>query len=149
MRRARSAGLDGPATRHFRTPREERRLVVCTGCDREGRASEHLALLTQLLIERGLSEESVGIASCVRRNCLGKCCSEPLAHVMPDDVWYRDLTGENLPENIRAARLERATDRGTRPPAGRLRSGPRRALRAPYLLAGKPGDSAGGQGVFP
>jgi (2Fe-2S) ferredoxin len=82
----------------FGRPVEDRRLVICTGpcCDRDGRASEHLAALRSLLIGRGLSEAIIGVASCVRRNCLGKCCSEPLAHVMPDDIWYHDLTGETL-----------------------------------------------------
>ncbi|MBY6240227.1 ferredoxin [Methylosinus sp. Sm6] len=82
----------------FGRPVEDRRLVICTGpcCDRDGQASENLAALKNLLIRNGLSEETIGLASCVRRNCLGKCCSEPLARVTPDDVWYHELTGENL-----------------------------------------------------
>lgn len=79
----------------FGRPLSERRLVVCAGpcCDREGRASANLAALQELLVAHGLHESA---ASCVRRNCLGKCTSEPLARVLPDDVVYRGLTGETL-----------------------------------------------------
>lgn len=82
----------------FGRPAQERRLLVCTGpcCDGAGRASAQLAALRRLLVQRGLNEESVAGASCVRRSCLGKCSGEPLAHVLPDDIWYRDLTSENL-----------------------------------------------------
>jgi len=82
----------------FGRPARARRLLVCTGpcCDGDGQASAQLAALRQLLIERGLNEESVGAASCVRRSCLGKCSGEPLAQVMPEEVWYRYATGENL-----------------------------------------------------
>jgi (2Fe-2S) ferredoxin len=82
----------------FGRPIEQRRLVICTGpcCDRDGRAAENLAALHRLLLERGSDLASLGVGSCVRRNCLGKCRSEPLAHVMPDDVWYHDLSGEKL-----------------------------------------------------
>jgi (2Fe-2S) ferredoxin len=79
-------------------PAVVRRLVVCTGpcCNRLGQASAHLAALRALLVARGAAEESAGAASCVRRSCLGKCSGEPLAHAMPDDVWYRALSGESL-----------------------------------------------------
>jgi (2Fe-2S) ferredoxin len=79
-------------------PAAARRLLICTGpcCDRLGQASAQLAALRQFLIARGLAEASVDTASCVRRSCLGKCCGEPLAHVMPDDVWYQGLSREEL-----------------------------------------------------
>jgi (2Fe-2S) ferredoxin len=81
----------------FGRPLAERRLVVCTGpcCDREGRASANLAALKTLLESRRLHEAGVR-ASCVRRNCLGKCTTEPLARVAPDDIVYRGLSGEAL-----------------------------------------------------
>ncbi|ATQ67006.1 MULTISPECIES: (2Fe-2S) ferredoxin domain-containing protein [Methylosinus] len=82
----------------FGRPVEDRRLVICTGpcCDRDGRATANLEALRGLLIQTGLGAETIGVASCVRRNCLGQCCSEPLAHVAPDDIWYHELTAENL-----------------------------------------------------
>jgi (2Fe-2S) ferredoxin len=72
--------------------------LVCIGpiCDHDGRASTNLAGLQQLLADRGLGEASVGVASCVRRHCLGNCRGEPLAQVLPDDIWYHRLTAENL-----------------------------------------------------
>jgi (2Fe-2S) ferredoxin len=82
----------------FGRPAALRRLLVCTGpcCDRLGQASAHLAALRALLAARGGAEKGVGATSCVRRSCLGKCSGEPLAHVMPDNVWYRALSGESL-----------------------------------------------------
>jgi (2Fe-2S) ferredoxin len=80
----------------FGRPLAERRLVVCAGpcCDREGRASANLAALRALLERRRLHE---GVpASCLRRNCLGRCSTEPLARVLPDDIVYRGLSGEIL-----------------------------------------------------
>src|SRR5262245_39905285 len=64
--------------------------------NRLGQALAQLATLRALLVARGAAEKSAGAASCVRRSCLGKCSGEPLAHVMPDDVWYRALSGESL-----------------------------------------------------
>jgi (2Fe-2S) ferredoxin len=88
-----AAPLDIPAG-----PADGRCLLVCTGpcCDRNGRASAHLADLRALLLVRGLG---VGSAACVRRSCLGKCTGEPLAHAVPDDVWYRSLSGASLMRN--------------------------------------------------
>jgi (2Fe-2S) ferredoxin len=82
----------------FGRPAAERRLFVCTGpcCDRFGHASAHLEALRALLLSRGVAADAVGAASCVRRSCLGKCTGEPLALVTPDNVWYHDLSGENL-----------------------------------------------------
>jgi len=82
----------------FGRPLAERRLLVCTGpcCDRFGHASTHLSALRELLLTRGLTGESVGSASCVRRSCLGKCTGEPLAQVQPDNFWYHNLSSENL-----------------------------------------------------
>jgi (2Fe-2S) ferredoxin len=82
----------------FRRPAAPRRLLICTGpcCDNSGHASAYLAALCQLLVARGLAGDSVDSASCVRRSCLGKCSGEPLARVMPDDVWYHDLSAERL-----------------------------------------------------
>lgn len=73
-------------------------MLVCTGpcCDGDGRASAQLAALRELLVSSGLAEDDVGKASCVRRSCLGKCAGEPLAHVVPDDVWYRSLSADSL-----------------------------------------------------
>jgi (2Fe-2S) ferredoxin len=82
----------------FGRPAAERRLIICTGpcCDRLGQASAHLDALRALLLAGGLAVDSVGAASCVRRSCLGKCTGEPLALVKPDNVWYHDLSSENL-----------------------------------------------------
>jgi len=82
----------------FGRPVEDRRLLVCVGpcCDREGRASANLAALQRLLIDRGLERVGIGVASCVRRHCLGNCGTEPLAQVLPGDVWHRGLTAERL-----------------------------------------------------
>jgi (2Fe-2S) ferredoxin len=79
-------------------PASGRRLLVCTGpcCDRNGHASAHLADLRALLLARGLGPAGVGSAACVRRSCLGKCTGEPLAHVVPDDVWYVSLSDASL-----------------------------------------------------
>ncbi len=72
--------------------------MVCTGpcCDRLGRASAHVAALRELLLARGLGADGIGSAACVRRSCLGKCTGEPLAHVVPVDVWYQSLSGASL-----------------------------------------------------
>jgi (2Fe-2S) ferredoxin len=82
----------------FGRPAAERRLFICTGpcCDRFGHASAHLEALRELLLARGLAAGGVGTASCVRRSCLGKCTGEPLALVKPDNIWYHDLSSENL-----------------------------------------------------
>lgn len=79
-------------------PATTRCLLVCIGpcCDRFGHASANLTALHQLLLDRGWTDSGIGSASCVRRSCLGKCSGEPLAHVLPDDIWYRDLSAENL-----------------------------------------------------
>jgi (2Fe-2S) ferredoxin len=82
----------------FGRPLEDRRLLICVGpcCDREGRASAQLAALQRLLIAHQMDRESRGVASCVRRHCLGNCGSEPLAQTQPDNVWRRELTPERL-----------------------------------------------------
>lgn len=82
----------------FGRPAMERRLVICTGpcCDGQGKASAHLEALRTLLRLRALAEQRVDKGSCVRRSCLGKCSGEPLACVQPDNVWYHDLSAENL-----------------------------------------------------
>jgi (2Fe-2S) ferredoxin len=84
----------------FGRPAAQRRLVICTGpcCDRFGEASANLEALRQELMVRGLAEgaATVDAASCVRRSCLGKCTGEPLAVVKPDNIWYHDLSSENL-----------------------------------------------------
>jgi len=49
-----------------------------------------------MLGARSSDEQRVEKGSCVRRSCLGKCSDEPLAHVEPDDVWYRGLSPEVL-----------------------------------------------------
>jgi len=80
------------------SPAAPRRLLICTGpcCDRSGSATAHLASLRALLRDKGLMDAGVGGISCERRSCLGKCSGEPLARVQPDDVWYHDLSAENL-----------------------------------------------------
>jgi (2Fe-2S) ferredoxin len=82
----------------FDRPAMARRLLICTGpcCDRLGLASAHLEDLRALLRINASVEPSIGNGSCVRRSCLGKCSGEPLAYVQPDDVWYHDLSPENL-----------------------------------------------------
>jgi (2Fe-2S) ferredoxin len=83
----------------FGRPAAERRLIICTGpcCDRLGHASAHLDALRERLVAGGLAiGSSIAAASCVKRSCLGKCTGEPLALVKPDNVWYHDLSGENL-----------------------------------------------------
>lgn len=82
----------------FGRPALERRLVICTGpcCDRLGNASAHLNDLRTLLRRRASTEQRIDKGSCVRRSCLGKCSGEPLAYVQPDDVWYHDLSADNL-----------------------------------------------------
>jgi (2Fe-2S) ferredoxin len=82
----------------FGRPAASRRLLVCTGpcCDRIGLATLQLEELHRLLLDLGLSNDRLGAASCVRRSCLGKCSDQPLAHVQPDDIWYRDLSSTNL-----------------------------------------------------
>jgi (2Fe-2S) ferredoxin len=84
----------------FGRPAAERRLFICTGpcCDRSGRASAHLEALRALLMAGGHAVDSSAIASasCIQRSCLGKCTGDPLALVKPDNVWYHELSGENL-----------------------------------------------------
>jgi (2Fe-2S) ferredoxin len=84
----------------FGRPAAERRLIICTGpcCDRLGHASAHLDALRARLAAGSLAVDgsNIGAASCVRRSCLGKCTGEPLAVVKPDNVWYHDLSSENL-----------------------------------------------------
>jgi (2Fe-2S) ferredoxin len=86
----------------FGRPAAERRLLICTGpcCDRFGQASAHLEALRALLLARGHAgnavSDGVGAASCMKRSCLGKCTGDPLALVKPDNIWYHDLSSENL-----------------------------------------------------
>ena len=86
----------------FGRPAAERRLFICTGpcCDRFGHATAHLEALRELLLARGIPGDlgtgGVGAASCVRRSCVGKCTGEPPALVKPDNIWYHDLSSENL-----------------------------------------------------
>jgi (2Fe-2S) ferredoxin len=82
----------------FNRPAEARRLLICTGpsCNQSGDAQVFLDELRAKLLAERLDEEMVGEASCVRRACLGKCTGEPLACVHPDEVWYHNLSGENL-----------------------------------------------------
>jgi (2Fe-2S) ferredoxin len=82
----------------FGRPAMPRRLVICTGpcCDHSGKASVLLQDLRGLLSLRAVRAHEIEKGCCVRRSCLGKCSGEPLAHVQPDDVWYRDLSPERL-----------------------------------------------------
>jgi (2Fe-2S) ferredoxin len=82
----------------FDRPAAPRRLLLCTGpcCDQKGDATELLTGLRARLEAAKLDQEMVGEASCVRRSCLGKCTGEPLAYVHPDEVWYHELSVENL-----------------------------------------------------
>jgi len=82
----------------FDRPAAPRRLLVCTGpcCDQKGDATILLDALRARLEAAQLDQEIVGQASCVRRSCLGKCTGEPLAYVHPDEVWYHQLSPENL-----------------------------------------------------
>ncbi len=82
----------------FDRPAAPRRLLLCTGpcCDQKGEAAELLPALRARLEAARYDDEIVGEASCVRRSCLGKCSGEPLAYVHPDEVWYHDLSVENL-----------------------------------------------------
>jgi (2Fe-2S) ferredoxin len=82
----------------FDRPAAPRRLLLCTGpcCDQKGEASALLSALRARLEAARFDDEIVGEASCVRRSCLGKCSGEPLAYVHPDDVWYHELSVENL-----------------------------------------------------
>jgi len=82
----------------FDRPAAPRRLHLCTGpcCDQKGDATVLLTGLRARLETAKLDQEMVGEASCVRRSCLGKCTGEPLAYVYPDDVWYHELSVENL-----------------------------------------------------
>jgi (2Fe-2S) ferredoxin len=84
----------------FGRPVAERLLLICTGpcCDRFGDASAHLEAFRELLLARGFAAgpAGAGASSCVRRSCLGKCTGEPLALVKPDNIWYHQLSSENL-----------------------------------------------------
>lgn len=82
----------------FDRPAAPRRLLLCTGpcCDQKGDATVLLTALRDRLEAAKFDQEIVGEASCVRRSCLGKCTGEPLAYVHPDDVWYHELSVENL-----------------------------------------------------
>ncbi len=93
----------------FGRPAAPRRLLLCTGpcCDQKGEATELLTALRARLEAAKLDDEIVGEASCVRRSCLGKCSGEPLAYVHPDDVWYHELSVENLRLILREHVLDR------------------------------------------
>jgi (2Fe-2S) ferredoxin len=82
----------------FGRPARERRLVVCKGpcCDRLGEAKAILAELRSRLAAAEAQDGRLAEVSCIERACLGKCTGDPVACVLPDEVFYSGLSPDNL-----------------------------------------------------
>jgi NADH:ubiquinone oxidoreductase subunit E len=74
------------------------RLLVCVGprCDAQGEGAALLAALTAALNEKFGADMASGRVSCVTRDCLRHCTSEPVARVEPSGEVFANPAIDEL-----------------------------------------------------
>ncbi len=86
-------------------PKPERFLYICTNSRPEGHprgacsqkgGGAILMRFAELLNAEGLK----GKITLATSGCVGPCSSGPLVSVMPDNVWYKSLTTEDVDEIV-------------------------------------------------
>ena len=92
-------------------PKPERFVFVCTNqrppghprgsCGQKG-AREVIARLDKLFQEKDLYSR----IRLVPTGCLGPCMEGPIVAVYPDDVWYKELTPDDVEEIVNQHLIE-------------------------------------------